>query len=344
MPTFTRNQRLLIRVVFYLAILAGLYLLRGGVDWQRIGDMLGADGPDREVRLAGRELAPALVDSLLLLYRRDYPEAGITLLPGNADRALEHLLNGRCDVALQTAPPSAATQAMARAALGDTLDWHPIALAALELWSASPEVRRVDTGDLRALLTGHDAPGGADRGGGPAGTGRGGVSPAGTGHDSGASAGAGRLVAEAPTRGTWDAFARALDLEPEAAAASPRVRFVADAAAVLDSLAEWPEDLGLLGGFTIPAGAAAGPARALPVGGDAAGAARLPDRAAVASGDYPMWYFLYICHREDATVEAAMLVTHFTSARGQRRIERIGFLPARRILREIRLRRDSPNR
>ncbi|MBN2172125.1 MAG: hypothetical protein JW819_12470 [Candidatus Krumholzibacteriota bacterium] len=313
MRTLTRNQWLLLRVAFYLAVVAGLYGLRGGVDWRRVGDLLHTGEPGRELRLAGRELAPQLVDTLLVLYARDYPAVGITLLPGGADLALEHLLNGRCDLALQTTPPSARTQALASAALGDTLSWHPIALAALELWSAAPAAARVDLVGLRALLAGSD------------------------------SLGAGLLIAEDPALGVWDAFARALDLDPEAAA-SPGVLFVADAAAVLASLPARPEALGLLGGFAIPPDAAAGTARPLAVGITATDAAPLPDPAAVAGGDYPLWYFLYICHRENATVEAAKLVTHLTSARGQRRIERIGFLPARRILREVHLRREPPNR
>ncbi len=149
-------------------------------------------------------------------------------------------------------------------------------------------------------------------------------------------------MAETPTQGSWDAFARALGLDPEAAAASPRVRFVESAAAVIGSLATRPDALGLLGGFALPA--AAGAARALPVAATAAEPARLPERAAVAAGEYPLLVFLYLCHREDASVETAKLVTHLTSPRGQRQIERAGFLPARRVLREVLLRRDSPHR
>ncbi len=201
MRAFTRNQWLLIRVAIYLLIVGGLFLLRGGLDWGRLGDLLGQREPAGELRLAGRALAPQLVDTLLALYARDYPAVAVSLPPGGADHALELLLNDRCDLALQTTPPSARAQALAREVLGDTLSWHPIALGALELWSAAPAAARVNADALRALLTDSD------------------------------SLGAGLLVAEAPASGSWDALARALDLDPLAAAASPRVLFAGDVGA-----------------------------------------------------------------------------------------------------------------
>ncbi len=118
MRTFTRNQWLLLRMALYLAIVVALYLWRGGIDWQRARVLMSAGEPARELRLAGRDLAPALVDSLLSAYARDYPEQGVALLPGGADLALEHLLNGRCELAFQTSPPAAPVQALARGSPG----------------------------------------------------------------------------------------------------------------------------------------------------------------------------------------------------------------------------------
>ena len=80
---------------------------------------------------------------------------------------------------------------------------------------------------------------------------------------------------------------------------------------------------------------------------------RTADRAAselwsaapvVAEGGDVLYYFLYICKREDATVGAAKFVGHLTSGRGQRQIEWANFLPARQVSRDIRSRRDPPNR
>ena len=58
---------------------------------------------------------------------------------------------------------------------------------------------------------------------------------------------------------------------------------------------------------------------------------------AVARGDYPLYHYLYVACRPHESIRGTMFVTHLTSDRGQRQVERAGYLPARHPMREIAL-------
>jgi hypothetical protein len=59
----------------------------------------------------------------------------------------------------------------------------------------------------------------------------------------------------------------------------------------------------------------------------------------VGYGEYPLYHYLYIACLANGSTRGAMFVTHVTSDRGQRQVERAGFLPARQTVRQIYLTR-----
>jgi hypothetical protein len=61
----------------------------------------------------------------------------------------------------------------------------------------------------------------------------------------------------------------------------------------------------------------------------------LPTYENVATGVYPLYHSLFIACRENGDREGGMFVTHLSSARGLRQVERAGVVPARQVLREI---------
>jgi ABC-type phosphate transport system substrate-binding protein len=121
-----------------------------------------------------------------------------------------------------------------------------------------------------------------------------------------------------------------------ATAPAGRVVFLKDDAAVLEALRQDGRALGLASSLFRASETGAEDARALPVQPDSAGArAVLPADEEVGTARYPLYHYLYVACRAHGGAEANKFVTHLTSARGQRQVERSGFLPARRYPREI---------
>jgi hypothetical protein len=62
-----------------------------------------------------------------------------------------------------------------------------------------------------------------------------------------------------------------------------------------------------------------------------------PGESEVATGEYPLFHYLYVACRPRGGVQASGFVSFLSSGRGQRLVAREGYLPARDVPREIQL-------
>ena len=314
MPSRKRTW-FLVRIAVYIAVIAGLYLYRGGVPWRQF--LRGIGGSDRAtgtLTVAGCDLAPRLADRLLAAYGRDYPDLGIVRGDGGTNQALEDLLGGTADVALLYRRPTPREQEWFRQADGDTAIVVPVAVGAILLLAAAggeqPALAPADLGDL---IAGHRPQ--LCR----------------------------RLYVTDPNEGLWEAVRGALGLDgPERPDGSPVV-FLADAAAVTAAVGAEEGAWGLVGSLAQADDALAGPPpglayltmRAAP---DSAAAP--PTRENLADGRYPLHHMLYAACRAGGGIEGAKFVTWLASGPGLRQVGRAGEVPARLVARPIQLSRD----
>lgn len=292
------SPRVLVRIGIYLAVIAVLFVVRSRREPAPPPE--GSARADSALVVAGASLAPRLLPAWSTGWARDYPTP-VTARTGGTNHALEALLSGRADVALLTRPPSADENALLPGAPEDTLSCYPVAYAALlVLQHVGGDRAAVSCEELRARLDG-------------------------------ASREEERLWIADPNLGWWDALRASLEL-PAAPGPSGSVRFLADAAAVVRAVADDPGSLGVVSSL---AWEPRPDVAALPVRPDGAEAPVVPSDASVAEGRYPLAHHLWAACRPRARGAAAMFVTYLTSARGQRLVEREGFLPARRVAREV---------
>lgn len=339
-----RRFWLLVRVAIYLAVIAGLILTRGGVPWKRfVAALKGAGDPDPTLTIAGRDLAPPLLERLAVQYQHDYPQLTVELLPGGTNQALEALLAQQADVAFAYRPLTAAEQALFREADGDTAIVAAVALGGLALLEhAAAEdtpgaiTTTLTVAELREALAALAAAPAQAAEPDPA------LAPFCT-----------RLYVCDPNEGSWDALFVTLDLSAPAlpagggrVLASPRlgqVTFLADPAAVIAAVAAAPGAWGLVStlgaGVDTSTGAPAG-TRFVGVVAQAGQEAVAPGAASLATGVYPLHHFLHVACRGAGGFEGGKFVTHLTSARGLRQVERAGVVPAKLVARTIQLSRD----
>jgi ABC-type phosphate transport system substrate-binding protein len=331
-----RRLWLLVRVAIYLSVIVGLLLYRGGVPWKSyVAALKGAGKAHPTLTIAGRDLAPPLLERLVVEYQHDYPQLSVNLLPGGTNHALEALLAGGADVAFSYRNLTDREQALFREADGDTAIVLAVGVGGLVLLQhAGREAATITTADLReALAAVAAAPAVAD----PA------LAPF-----------CGRLYVCDPNEGSWDALFAALGLAApggdDAGAgsglAAPRlgqVTFLADPASVIAAVAASPDAWGLAStldaGLDVAAGSPAG-TRFVGVVAEAGQEAVAPGAASIATGVYPLHHFLYVACRGAGNFEGGKFVTHLASARGLRQVERAGVIPARLVARTIQLSRD----
>lgn len=298
------------RVTVYIGIVAAILLTRFlGVPWRGLKPPAsGVVGGGKTLVLSGVDLAPGLIARLGEAYRRDYADLALRFLPGGTTRGLEDLANRRADVAFLSRPPTAEEQRLVAAAARDTLLWFPVALGGLVLLrGAQCPVTTLDVAGCRALLAAADS-----------------TAP--------------RLYAPDPNTGAWEAFLGRLGA-PALDAATPRpgVTFLKDQAAVVEALRAAPGALGLVSGLGFPEGFTAAGVDTVALRAAADAPPARPTDDAVARGDYPLYHYLYVACRPHESIRGTMFVTHLTSDRGQRQVERAGYLPARHPMREIAL-------
>lgn len=281
-------------MTLYVIVIAVLFVVRGKpslAPWTQL--LTGRAAADTTLTIAGRDLAPALIDDLLTGYRRDYPALTVTLTAGGTNQALEDLLNRRVDVAFLYRPPTAAEQAQLRTLDGDTAVVIPVAVGGLAVLAAPA------AGPVSLTL---DDP---TRGGR-------------------------RLYAVDPNEGAWDALRGRLG--------EADVTFLATPGDVARAVVADPGTLGVVSTFTLADDPSV---RRVPVSapGDTAAA---PTFTNLVTGAYPLYHWLYVACRERGGIQGTKFVTHLASPRGQRQVERAGFVPARQVAREVILTRDPP--
>jgi ABC-type phosphate transport system substrate-binding protein len=304
--TSRRRTWFLIRLAVYVTAIAVIFVVRGGADLRPLRQLLSTGSPaDSTLTIAGRDLAPALIDDLVASYRRDYPTLALTFTPGSTNQALEDLLNLKADVAFLYRPPTADEQAQLRTLDGDTAVVLPVAVGGLAV-IAAPNAA------LTSLTMAEVAAAVADSG-----------------------AATPRLYVPDPNEGAWDALRQRLGRP--AGAGAPGVVFLADAGAVVDAVVADPGSLGLVSTFTLPRDAAV---RRVAVSAAAGDTAAAPTFTNLVTGAYPLYHWLYIVSRTRGGIQGTKFVTHLVSPRGQRQVERAGVVPARQMAREIILTRE----
>jgi ABC-type phosphate transport system substrate-binding protein len=300
------------RVVIYGVVAVAIFVYRNHIDWSRL--TAGLQQPDPAagtLLITGGAVAPDLVEILVGRYGGDYPALDIQTLGGGTNQALEDLLNLRADVALLTRPPTAAEQGLFRQVDGDTAVVAPIGigglliLAGTETLGGEPSLTMAQLGGLLRGETRDICD---------------------------------RLYAADPNLGHWAAAARLLEQSPEPVDRET-VIYLADDRGVAQAVANDPRALGLIVSFDLPT--APEPTH-VPVREEAGGVAVEPTYESTAGGDYPLYVTLYVACRTNGGIEGAKFVTHLTSGRGQRQIERAGCIPARQVLREIILTNGAP--
>jgi ABC-type phosphate transport system substrate-binding protein len=293
-----------VRLAVYLLVVAGFLIVRSGKDWRLpFGTKTGSSSlGNGALPISGLDVAPNLIHELAADYGQEYPEQHIDLQNGGTNQALEALINHQSDVAFQLRPPSPSEQALFQKADGDTVLWYPVALGALVIVRAKPGPA-VTVDELRAFVMGE--------------------SKAVFAH----------IYAPDPNLGVWDAF---LDLvhiprgqEPE----TERIVFLKDEAEVLQAVKNDSLGLALGSTFTLPADLASAGVQAVAIRSQEGEV--LPARGDILSGEYPLYHYLYASCRKNGTAQGAMFLTYLTSDRGQRHVEKAGFLPTREIRRTV---------
>jgi phosphate transport system substrate-binding protein len=261
--------------------------------------------------LAGLDLAPGLIPRLADEYHRLYPEVTFRVNRGGTKHALQDLINRDADVAFLSRPLTPDEEAIVRS-VGDSALSYPIALGGIAVLAAltlGADSLQVD--DLRRVMAGQ-RPVRFTMGG----------------------EGKIRLYAPDPNFGLWTALASQVDL-PDTASAS--VYWQEDETRVARAVAQDPEGLGFASTLALPGDLGRLGVRTLQVVGKRNVPAAEPNQVAVAAGEYPLFHYLYIACRPDCGATASGFVSFIHSGRGQRLIEREGYLPAREVPREIQL-------
>jgi ABC-type phosphate transport system substrate-binding protein len=304
--TSRRRTWFLIRLAVYVTAIAVLFVVRSGVDLRPVRQLLStASAADSTLTIAGRDLAPALIDGLVAEYRRDFPALAVALTAGGTNQSLENLLNRQADVAFLYRPPTAAEQAQLRTLDGDTAVVVPVAVGGLAVITAdAAAMRSLTVSQVAAAVTG----GGGDTA---------------------------RVYAPDPNEGAWDALRQRLGLPGEGRAAG--LIFLTDTKAVVDAVVADPGSLGLVSTFTLADDMGV---RRLAVGAAPGDTAAAPTFTNLVTGAYPLYHWLYVACRARGGIQGTKFVTHLASARGQRQVEHAGVVPARQVAREIVLTRE----
>jgi len=293
-----------VRLAVYLLVVAAFLIVRSGKDWRLpFGTKTGSSSLGTgALPISGLDIAPTLIRELAADYALEYPEQHIDLQNGGTNQALEALINHQSDVAFLLRPPSPSEQALFRKTDGDTVLWYPVALGAVGLvrGKGGPPVTPEE---LRGFVMGE--------------------SKASFDH----------IYAPDPNLGVWDAFLDLLRIprgqEPE----TDRIVFLKDETEVLNAVKNDSLGIGVGTTFTLPTDLAAAGVQTVAVRSERGDV--LPTRNTILSGDYPLYHYMYAACRENGSAQGAMFLTYLTSNRGQRHVEKAGFLPTREIQRQV---------
>lgn len=312
-PKRRRLVWLLFRLTAYVVVLVLLFQARNSVDWRHLFSRTRTEGaPPNTLTIAGIEQAPGLLGGLITAYRHDYPRVQVMREPGGTVQALELLVNRGCDVAFTLRPVSYSEQQIFRQATGDTAVVNRIALGGLLLIGAVGNTQQVlSRSEVRQLAL----VGSIDR--------------------------IDRLYAPDPNSGLWAAFLECLAPESPDSARGAGVIYLADEAAVIEAVRHDPRSIGLASSLSLPESLVSRGVQPLALAGDTSGNAPVaPTYETIGNAHYPLVHYLHAVSRPGGGLEGNMFVTHLTSSRGQRQIERAGYLPSRQALRSILLTTD----
>jgi ABC-type phosphate transport system substrate-binding protein len=142
------------------------------------------------------------------------------------------------------------------------------------------------------------------------------------------------VYAPDPNTGLWDALRKCLGFS-QTSPVPPGVTFLKDEKQVVDAVIADPRGIGITSTLSLPDTVVTEGVHAVAVRPDKGGPAAMPEYVRIGYGDYPLYHYLYAACLANGSVRGAMFVTHLTSDRGQRQIERAGFLPARQTARAI---------
>ena len=317
-----RPRRLFVWVTFYALVIAAVFILRGQKEHPGLGIRLPVESDTvTTITAAGRELAPELMPQLIKKYHQLYPKLHVRLEEGGSVRALDALANRRAQVGLLYRLPTAEERALLRSAVNDSVLCFPIALGGIVLVANSLSgVESLAMDDLRRLARDEK--------------------------DSRFD----RLYIPDPNQGVWDAFRQSLGVSENVAfpggkpaAALQNITFLKDDDAVLEAVLADPRGLGLASTLNLPDSlpelAADRAIYTVPVLPDTGLVPVEPGYAQIGYGEYPLYHYLYVACLAHGSIRASMFVTHLTSDRGQRHVERAGFLPARQVMRPVYLTR-----
>ena len=312
MMSSRRRTWFLVRLAVYVTVVAVLFVVRGTPDWRAMTRLVtGQANADSVLTIAGRDLAPDLVDQLLAHYTRDYPQVTVRTSRGGTNQALEDLINGQADIAFLYRPPTAGEQAQMHAIDGDTVVVVPIAVGAAALIAAAgADTAALDLAGFRQLLA-----------------------PAQAG-------GRTRLYTVDPNDGLLAAIGQRLG---GTVAVGPDVVFLVDTQDVISAVVTDTTAWGLVSSLSVDLPGERRIAVRPLTAGPGAPSAR-PDHERLVTGDYPLFHSLYVACRGRGDIEATKFVTHLASARGQSQVRRSGAVPAQLVPRSIVITREPPGR
>jgi len=290
-----------IRLGIYTAIALGLVLFRA-IPQLRNRVPVELPSTDASLELSGKSLAPDLIGRLIEEYRSDYPEVHVGAREGGTTKALEDLVNRQVDAAFLSRLPNERERTAIRE-VRDSVMTFPIALGGIAvLVGPSSTVDSLSLDELRRAVQGE----------GPW----------------------TKLYAPDPNRGLWEALTTQLGVSADP---PPQLQWVPAEEDVVAAVAEDPAGLGFASTLALPRDLS--PSMARPVGirkaeGQPAFTANPQE---VATGDYPLFHYLYVSCRPGSSALASGFVTYLYSGRGQRLVSRSGYLPAREVPRLIQL-------
>ncbi len=294
----------LVRLAIYATIVLGLVAFRVVPSLRSKSASLPVfPVADRSIVVTGTGLAPDLIMRLLEEYRTEYPDVEIAAREGGTTQALEDPVNRRADVAFLAREPKA-EEARVIHDRGDSVETFAVALGGIAIVAgeASPQ-GPLDIPTLRRILRGEAEPV--------------------------------RLVVPEPNRGLWDALALQLELAPDMVPAN--VSWVASEIEVLDAVAGDRSALGIASTLALPPDLGGEGVRFVPIRKSAEALAFTANKQEVATGEYPLFHYLYVSCRPGSGALASGFVTFLFSGRGQRLVSRAGYLPARETPRPIQL-------
>ena len=305
-PRYTfqrRPTRLFARVAFYLLVITVVFVLRGQKAQRGIGFRLPNESDTvTTIKLMGRELAPGMVPRLVSNYHREYPRLYVLVEDGGTVRALEALANHKVGVGLLYRPPTQVEQSIIRSSVGDSVIYFPIALGGIAILASSESaIDSLALDDLRRFVREDEA----------------------VRFD--------RIYAPDPNQGLWGAFLNRLGQLEETGVPS-RVTFLQDESAVIQAVEADPSGLGIGSTLSLPDSLVEHGVRFVRILPDTGSVSVEPEYERIGYGEYPLYHYLYAACLANGSVRAAMFVTHLTSDRGQRQIERTGILPARQTV------------